>query len=178
MASVAPRKGLSQNFLTDPRTARRIVDLLEPAPGDVVLEIGPGTGALTRHLVDSSVAHIDAFDIDSRVVSPLQELVDRSQNRLEVHIVNVLSVSLQQHFAKTAANHRKVVGNIPYSITSEILFWLFDNANHVDTAVIMMQKEVARRCVGLPGTKDYGIISVAAWYASEASLKIDRKSVV
>jgi 16S rRNA (adenine1518-N6/adenine1519-N6)-dimethyltransferase len=170
MMSIAPRKKFSQNFLTDPRTARRIVELLDPSSGDAVIEIGPGTGALTTHLVDSPVQFIAAYDVDARVEAVLSPLIQRSASRLELRIADVLSVEPAKVLPFVNRDQRKVVGNIPYAITSAILFWLFDARFDIERAVIMMQKEVARRCIARPGSKEYGILSVASWYASTPTL--------
>ncbi len=168
--SLAPKKRLSQNFLTDSRTAQKIASFLEARPDDVVLEIGPGGGALTEHLVRTNVGRVVAVDLDERAVDVLQSLVKSAAGRLEVRRGNVLQLRVRDVFPSIPAHHRLVIGNIPYAITSEILFWLFDQRHDLRSAVIMMQREVAKRCVARPGSKDYGILSIATWYASSATI--------
>ncbi len=167
---IAPKKRFSQNFLTDNRTAAKIAAVLEATPTDVVLEIGPGTGALTKHLLAQPAKRIVAVDLDPRAVESVSGLVAQSDGRLTVQHGDVLQVNLDTLFADVPFGNRLVIGNIPYAITSEILFWLFDARTSLSRAVIMMQKEVALRCVATPGTKDYGVLSVAAWYATVPKL--------
>lgn len=168
--TIAPRKRLSQNFLTDGRTAQKIASFLNAAEQDVILEIGPGGGALTEHLLQTKARHIIAVDLDERAVEALQPLIARAGGRLEVRLANVLNLHIHDVFPATPAQQRLVIGNIPYAITSEILFWLFDQRQDLRRAVIMMQREVARRCVARPGSKEYGILSVATWYVSTAAI--------
>ena len=165
---LAPKKRFSQNFLTDNRTALKISQQLTVSPSDVILEIGPGTGALTTHLLDTTARRLVAVDVDPRAVDAVQHLVDAHPKRLEVRQADILTTRLSEVFDGIAPKNIVVIGNIPYAITSEILFWIFDQRFHMRQCVIMMQREVARRCVARPGTKDYGILSVASWYASEA----------
>ena len=167
---VAPKKSYSQNFLTDGRTAGRIASQLEAGPNDAVIEIGPGTGALTEHLLQGEAAKIVAVELDPRSVEALTDLVDSHHPRLAVLEGSILDIHPEGVIGDTDKEHRLVIGNIPYNITSEILFWIFQHRSSIKRAVIMMQREVARRCVAVPGSKDYGILSVATWYASSAQL--------
>lgn len=167
---IAPKRRFSQNFLTDQRTAQKIVAALENKDGDHVLEIGPGTGALTKWLVGSTASSIIAADLDERAIQHLQAEPWVDATKVTFILRDVLSINTEELFSGISAKHRTVIGNIPYAITSEILFWLFEQRSHLRAAVIMMQREVARRCVAEPGTKDYGILTLATWYASEAKL--------
>lgn len=167
---ITPQKRFSQNFLTDNRTAAKIAAVLEASTDDVVLEIGPGTGALTKHLVALPSRRIVAVDLDPRAVEAISGMVQQSGGRLSVQQGDVLKVRLDDMFADVPSTNRRVIGNIPYAITSEILFWLFEARTSMARAVIMMQKEVALRCVAKPGTKDYGVLTVAAWYATTPKL--------
>lgn len=169
-AKLAPKRRYSQNFLTDGRTAAKIASFLEATPDDVVVEIGPGAGALTQHLVQLACQKVITVDLDPRTEEALAELRGRSGARLDVRIGDILEVSIPDVFVNVPREHRLVIGNIPYAITSDILFWLFEAREQISRAVIMMQKEVALRCTARPGTKDYGILSVATWYTSTASL--------
>lgn len=167
---VAPKRRFSQNFLTDQRTAQKIAASLGIVEGDHVLEIGPGTGALTKWLMTSSATRILAVDLDERAIRHLEGEQWADKRRIQFLHQDVLSVQARQIFPDAAPTHRVVIGNIPYAITSEILFWLFEQRFDLRTSVIMMQREVARRCVAQPGTKDYGILSVATWYSAQAKL--------
>jgi 16S rRNA (adenine1518-N6/adenine1519-N6)-dimethyltransferase len=168
-----PKKSLGQNFLRDENVARNIVDSLHLRVDDVVVEIGPGQGALTKHLRDRC-ARLIAIEIDERAVGILKELFGTS---IDIVHADVRTVSLAEFTGRTKQRLR-VVGNIPYNITSEILFWLFDQHDVVGDATLMVQLEVARRFVAPIGTKDYGILAVSVRYYTEPELlfKVSRNS--
>ena len=168
-----PKKSLGQNFLRDENVARNIVDSLHLRADDVVVEIGPGQGALTKYLRDRC-ARLIAIEIDERAIGILSESFGTS---IELVHADVRTVSLAQ-LAGRNKQRLRVVGNIPYNITSEILFWLFDQHDLVDDATLMVQLEVARRFVAPIGTKDYGILTVSVRYYTEPELlfKVSRNS--
>lgn len=170
MSGFAPRKRFSQNFLTDPGTADKIVAALEIVPGDVVIEIGPGKGMLTERLVASSAARIIAVDVDERAIEHCRTLPWASDPRVEFVCADFLTLDLAALFSPSTRTACKVIGNIPYSITSDILFRLFEIRKVAGRAVIMMQREVARRLVADLGTKEYGILTVATTLAGAARL--------
>ncbi len=158
-ASVSPRRRLGQHFLANPRIARRIVNALGLVPEKTVVEIGPGTGALTRALLESNVKQVIAIEYDSRMVSYLlAELA--SEPRLEIVEADVLCLQLSS-FGFTPQEPAFVLGNIPYNLTGPILFWLFEQTDRIQRIVLMVQKEVAQRLIAMPGSKVYGITSVA-----------------
>ena len=166
----APQRRFSQNFLTDVATARSIVQALNLESGDVVLEIGPGKGALTTHLVDSTAARITGVELDERAVDYLRQQPWVRSGRVGIIHSDALQLAVHDIFLGIERDHVCVIGNIPYAITSPLLFWLFDQRKDVSRAVIMMQREVARRCVAGVGTKDDGILSVATWLHGQAKL--------
>ena len=170
MSTFAPRKQFSQNFLTDPRTADKIVHALELVGGDVVLEIGPGTGVLTQRLLRTPALDILAVDLDPRSIAHLQEQPWSRDKRLTLREGDVLLVDIQREWSNVVRENRTVIGNIPYSITSDLLFWAFDQHPVASRVVMMMQREVAKRCVAQPRTKEYGVLSVATWLYSEAKI--------
>jgi 16S rRNA (adenine1518-N6/adenine1519-N6)-dimethyltransferase len=157
-----PRKHLGQHFLVDPNTGRKIVGALQAAPDQPVLEIGPGTGALTG-LLDERFATVSAVEIDPRAAELLRSRFPA------VHVIegDVLAVDYKG-LAGGADAQLHVIGNLPYNITSQILFSLIEARRWVDEAVVMMQYEVARRIVAEPGTREYGILSVALRLACRA----------
>lgn len=167
MKTFAPRKAFSQNFLTDGRTAAKIAATLEVGPSDVVLEIGPGPGALTEHLVRTG-SHVTAIDLDERAVAHLRQ--QAWAGNVDIRYGDILTCDLTTLWPGTERHQRNVIGNIPYAITSEILFWLFDGAENLRRAVIMMQREVAERLVAQPRTKEYGVLTVAASLVSTPRL--------
>lgn len=152
---IAPKKSLGQHFLRDENIARKIVEQLHPERGDIILEIGSGVGALTKHLVGRP-AFLISVDVDRRAVSILKE---QYGTQVECIHANILDVSLD-HLRRKYGKRVRVVGNIPYNLTSEILFWLFDARESVRDAALMMQLEVARRLIARARTKEYGILSV------------------
>jgi 16S rRNA (adenine1518-N6/adenine1519-N6)-dimethyltransferase len=155
-----PKKSLGQHFLHDMNIARNIVSLLDISPDDVIVEIGPGKGVLTA-LLAASEARVLAVDIDQRAIAYLRERFPPEQYpRLELHHADILSFGFDQHAALHGARLR-VLGNLPYNITSQILFRLFDHHHAIRDVVIMMQREVAARLTAAPHSKEYGILSVA-----------------
>jgi 16S rRNA (adenine1518-N6/adenine1519-N6)-dimethyltransferase len=151
-----PRKSLGQNFLRDENISRKIVRAIEPRMSDVILEIGPGKGALTKHLVHG-VRKLVAVEADERMTVVLRDAFPG--NRMEVRHEDFLRTNLNELYSKYGQRIR-VVGNIPYNITSPILFRVLDNRRCISDATLMLQKEVAARIVAAPRTKEYGVLSV------------------
>ncbi len=165
-----PRRALGQNFLRDDRIARKIVDAVHPGPGDVVLEIGPGEGALTKHLVASG-ATLVLVELDERAVTRMRKLYDGSG--VKVLHQDVLTVDLDALAESMSTERLRVVGNIPYYITSPILFHVLDNRRRVRDLTMMVQKEVARRLAAVPQTKAYGILSVFCQLFADVEILFD-----
>jgi len=150
---IAPKKSLGQHFLKDENVARKIVQSLSLKAADVVVEIGSGKGALTRHLLEYS-SNVIGIEVDARTIELLREAVGKDFRIINDDLLNVRLTDLAPE------KKVRVVGNIPYFITSEVLFWLFDQKDAVADATLMMQLEVAQRLVAKPKSKDYGILSV------------------
>jgi 16S rRNA (adenine1518-N6/adenine1519-N6)-dimethyltransferase len=153
--SIAPKKSLGQHFLTDGNTIRKIAGSLSPAPGDAIVEIGPGTGALTGPLLQQH-PQLQVIEIDSRAVA----FLSAKWPELRIHQQDVLQTRWDQPEMLGESGKISLIGNLPYYITSPILFSVLDNRHLFREAVFMMQKEVAERLVARPRTKDYGILSV------------------
>ncbi|HSM61939.1 MAG TPA: 16S rRNA (adenine(1518)-N(6)/adenine(1519)-N(6))-dimethyltransferase RsmA [Longimicrobiales bacterium] len=168
-----PKKSLGQNFLVDPNLQRRIVDALRAGPDDEVLEIGPGRGALTCHLV-GSVGRLVLIELDDTLAAELQ---DRYGGRADVEVVHgdVLDVALEGHVRDPEA--LRVVGNIPYNITTPILFRLLERPRPLEI-VLMVQEEVAARIVAVPGTAAYGALAVGVRSVATAErlFRVGRKA--
>jgi 16S rRNA (adenine1518-N6/adenine1519-N6)-dimethyltransferase len=170
MKSFAPKKEFSQNFLTDRGIADKIVAAAELRPGDHIVEIGPGKGVLTERMVASQCDRLLAVDLDERAVAFLATQAWNRLPRCEVRLGDVLRIRLQTEFSSCTRQNRVIVGNIPYAITSDLIFWALEQHASVDRVVMMMQREVAKRCVAVPRTKEYGILTVATWLYAEAKL--------
>ncbi|NNL29883.1 MAG: ribosomal RNA small subunit methyltransferase A, partial [Gemmatimonadetes bacterium] len=149
------KRSLGQNFLVDANLQHKIVDAVGAGAADEVLEIGPGKGALTRHMVDR-VGRLVLVELDDRLADHLAE---RYGEREKVEVVHgdVLKVDLQAYLRDPAKT--LVVGNIPYNITTPIIFRLLERPRPA-SIVLMVQDEVADRVVAPVGSKAYGALSV------------------
>ena len=164
-SSHRPRKRFGQHFLHDPRVLARIVDAIAPQPGDVLVEIGPGEGALTRPLLERAQA-LHAIEVDRDLAARLGELPG-----LTLHEGDALAFD----FARLPAGMR-LVGNLPYNISTPLLFQLARYADRVRDMHFMLQLEVVERMVAAPSTSDYGRLSVAlqARFAMEKLFTVSR----
>lgn len=151
-----PRKRFGQHFLHDPAVIRRIVAAIGPQPGDRLVEIGPGEGAITFELL-RAVGRLDAVELDRDLVEPLRER-SRGVGELLVHGADALRFD----FCSLTASGEKLrlVGNLPYNISTPLLFHLLDQARCIRDMHFMLQKEVVERMAAAPGGKDYGRLSV------------------
>ena len=165
--SVRPKKSLGQHFLRDPNTIRKIAAAVGAPEGAPVVEIGPGTGALTEELL-RHYPDLTAVEVDERAVAHLREALPG----LDVRHQDVLDADWAA-LAEEKGGKLWIVGNLPYYITSPILFSLLDARAHLRRAVVMMQKEVAERLVAVPRTKAYGILSVQTQLLARPSLLFD-----
>jgi len=147
-----PRKRFGQNFLADPHYVARIVAAIEPQPGDAIVEIGPGLGALTDALV-ARAGTIDAIEIDRDLAARLRERF--ASERLRLHEADALAFD----FAKLSGELR-VVGNLPYNISSPLLFHLASYESRLRDIHVMLQREVVARMTAKPATADYGRLTV------------------
>jgi 16S rRNA (adenine1518-N6/adenine1519-N6)-dimethyltransferase len=143
-----PRKRFGQHFLHDPGVIRRIVEAIAPAPDDVIVEIGPGEGALTRLLL-ALTPHVHAIEIDRDLAAAL------SAEGIRVHVADALAFD----FA-TFPRGARIVGNLPYNISTPLLFHLLRTAERVRDLHFMLQLEVVERMVAKPSTPEYGRLSV------------------
>jgi 16S rRNA (adenine1518-N6/adenine1519-N6)-dimethyltransferase len=152
---IHPRKRLGQSFLEDLNIVRRIVALAEPSEGETIVEIGAGLGFMTDELAKKA-GRVIALEVDPRLAAVLRERF-AGRDRVEVVQADVLKYD----FSSASSGERiKVVGNIPYHISSPILFRLLDFRRSISSMLLMFQKELADRIAAPPGTKNYGIPSV------------------
>ena len=156
---------LGQNFLADESAARRIVDALGDVRSRTVVEIGPGHGAITA-LLAPRAGRLICVELDRSLAAELRFRFRGSSN-VEIVESDILVVDLSALQQENAM--LQVVGNLPYYITSDILLHLCAHAAAIDTAVIMMQREVADRVAAAPGSRDYGVLSVSVQRHADAS---------
>jgi 16S rRNA (adenine1518-N6/adenine1519-N6)-dimethyltransferase len=161
------RKRFGQHFLSDAGIVDAIVDAIDPRPGQAIVEIGPGLGAMTLPLLERC-RHLTVIELDRDLAARL-----RRQAGLTVIEADVLGVDFAALSAQ-AGQRLRVVGNLPYNISTPILFHLFGAAAQVADQHFMLQKEVVRRMAASPGGKDYGRLSVMLqWrYAIEMLLDV------
>jgi 16S rRNA (adenine1518-N6/adenine1519-N6)-dimethyltransferase len=159
---LTPKKSLGQNFLLHPDQARRLVAALELAGPETVVEIGAGLGALTFFL-SQAARQVIALELDHRLTPILQAEVLAGVSNVELVSQDVLHfdfLALSQSLEAPLA----VIGNLPYQITSPLLFKLLEQKAGIKIIVLMLQQEVGQRLLARPGGKDYGILSVLLQY--------------
>jgi 16S rRNA (adenine1518-N6/adenine1519-N6)-dimethyltransferase len=155
-----PNKRLGQNFLIDPNIVRKIVALAELSPNDHVLEIGPGRGILTEAL-SRTAGHVTAIEVDSRLHAYLET------KQAELPNVELVCDDALAYPVENLPMGTVVVANLPYYISTPVLFRLLDQRGRFPRMVLMLQDEVADRLVAQPGGSEYGVLSVMAQYAAD-----------
>lgn len=158
-------KKLGQNFLIDENVVRQIVEVAELSEADTVLEVGPGIGTLTQGLAESK-AKVVAVELDTRLLPVLATTLDGYDNVRVVH-GDILKVNIMD---EVGAPEFKVCANLPYYITTPIIFALLEKRLPMERLVAMVQKEVAERMAAQPGGKEYGALSVAIQYYTEPEI--------
>lgn len=151
-----PRKRFGQNFLIDQQVIAQIIDAIYPQKNDRIIEIGPGPGALTRPLLQA-LDHLDVVELDRDIVSKLEKEFPRE--KLTIHSTDALKFDFSVSGSKL-----RIVGNLPYNISTPLLFHLGQFSEHILDMHFMLQKEVVDRMVGIPSTSDYGRLSVMLQY--------------
>ena len=148
------RKKWGQNFLVDPNIVKKIFKTIDPKFSDRIIEIGPGEGVLTQ-IILPQVSEMVAIEIDPLLVSRLND--SDQLKKLKVVNKDILTTNI---YDLDIHNPVRIIGNIPYNITSQIIFWLIEQLDYWSDAFIMVQKEVAHRLVANVGTKEYGRLTV------------------
>ncbi len=162
---IYPNRALGQNFVIDPNTVRRIVRLARIEPGEQVLEIGAGVGALTQALVDVG-AEVVAIEVDRRLVTLLRErFVNLPVVVFEADVLEVDFSTLPMRSGSWTS-----IGNLPYSIAATAIIRLLEKAPAMTSGLFMVQKEVGERLTAAPGNKAYGAVTVIAEYWADLSL--------
>jgi 16S rRNA (adenine1518-N6/adenine1519-N6)-dimethyltransferase len=165
-----PKRSLGQNFLVHQGTIETIVSISGIQPGDRVVELGAGLGAMTREL-SKKASKVVGLEIDERLIKWVREKRPLPGN-VELRHSDILRVSFKG-LAEEMGGPLKIIGNLPYNISSQVLFKLIEECNHINRAILMLQKEVAERLVSRPGSKAYGILSVVTGYCAEVTKLMD-----
>lgn len=178
LANIRPKKKWGQNFLTDKNIARAIVSLHNPKEDEIHLEIGPGTGQLTKLLLEKCKFLI-AVEIDRRLVEALHQHFSDKKNLILLE-QDILRTDFKEISSQYGLKERKfrIIGNIPFYISSPLLHHVIKFRQHIKDMTLMLQKEVAERIVAQPGNKDYGYISlmVRLYCNAEICFRIPRQS--
>jgi len=161
-----PRKRFGQHFLADDSIIDAIVDAIDPQPGEAMVEIGPGLGAMTMPLLER-IERLTVVELDRDLAARLRRV-----QGLEVVEADVLKVDFAA-LAAAAGRPLRVVGNLPYNISTPILFHLLEAVEHVVDQHFMLQKEVVDRMAAGPGSKDYGRLSVMLQWRYEIESVLD-----
>ena len=147
-----PRKRFGQHFLVDEGIIHAIVNAINPKPGELLVEIGPGLGALTKPLLER-IPHLHVVELDRDIIARLKK--EYSSERLSIHEGDALKFDFG-----SLGNHIRVCGNLPYNISSPLLFHLMDYSSTITDMTFMLQKEVVDRMVAEPSAPAYGRLSV------------------
>lgn len=154
-----PRKRFGQNFLQDAYVIQKILDSIDPQPLDKMVEIGPGLGALTQPLLNA-VDHLDVIELDRELANQLQTTLGQS-NKLTIYQADALQFDFNTLFSEKKL---RIVGNLPYNISTPLMFHLFQYCPLVQDMHFMLQKEVVERLIAEPNTKQYGRLSIMTQY--------------
>ena len=161
------KKKLGQHFLVDGFVLEKIITSADIDSGDLVIEIGPGVGALTQALAKKA-GHVIAVEIDKNLVPLLRDLF--SDEAVTIVLGDILKIDLTTHVRPYGDMKLKAVANLPYYITTPVIFNLLEGEIPFESVTVMVQKEVANRMAAKPGTKDYGALTLAIQYYTDVSL--------
>lgn len=171
---IKPKKALGQNFLIDKNILLKIFDSIEVNPNDFILEIGPGTGALTEYILNRKPKKFVAVDIDERSIEFLKEKFPLAEYPFfDILQSDIRKIELTKYFNSEIYNRNIVVGNIPYNISADIFFWIFSYRDLITKSILMVQKEVAQRLNAKPKTKNYGLLSLVINLIGTAKILFD-----
>ena len=172
MEQFRTKKSLGQNFLQDEEAIERIADASGAGPEDLVIEIGPGMGVLTKALAQRA-GKVVAVELDDRLI-PILQGEFAGQSNVEIIHQDILKADLRAIIEEAAMpGSVKIVGNLPYYITTPILLGLLEQDVPAESITVMVQKEVAERIVAGPGGKDYGVLSVSLQYYCTTQYVLD-----
>ncbi len=171
---IKPKKSLGQNFLIDKNIQKKIISAADFNKEDIVLEIGSGTGELASQIAQF-VKYVYALEIDQRLYPSLEENLSHCIN-CEIIKTDILKFDIEKFLKKKKINQKiKVIGNIPYYISSPIIEHLINHRQVVSTAYLTVQKEFGRRVKSFPGSKEYGSFSCFVQYYAQSSIVFEIK---
>ena len=164
------KKRFGQNFITDPGILNKIVDVAEITKDDLVIEVGPGLGTLTKTIAERA-GRVITIEIDKDLIPILQETLEGLDN-VDVVEGDALKLNLDQLVLEKLGELKpyKIVANLPYYITSPLIMHFLEEGYNVERIVVMVQKEVAERIVANPGTKEYGALTVNLQLFTQAKI--------
>ncbi len=163
-----PRKRFGQHFLTDQHIIDQIISAVAPQKNERLVEIGPGTGVLTRPLLEQT-ATLDVIELDRDLAANLRQ--EFSSEILRIHEIDVLNFSFR---SMTHGKEKiRLIGNLPYNISTPLIFHLLDEADVISDMTFMLQKEVADRMAAKPGSRQYGRLSVMLQYLCDTEFLFD-----
>lgn len=162
------KKSLGQNFIIDVNILKKIIKKAEVDEETIVIEIGPGIGALTEQLAQTA-KHVYAFEIDQRFIGVLQQELNPYEN-ITIFNEDILEANLDALIQDVEGEKIKVVSNLPYYVTTPILMKLLTDELPISSYTVMMQKEVAERMAAKPSTKEYGSLSIAVQFYTTSEI--------
>ncbi len=168
---ITANKNLGQNFLIDDEAVSGIVEAAKVSKEDLIIEIGPGLGTLTKELLENA-GKVVCIELDKRMIEILNDRFS-IYNNFEIINDDVLKVNLRELIQKENMPHTKIVANLPYYITTPIIMKLLEDRLDIETITVMIQKEVADRLVTEPGTGDTGAITYAIHYFTNPRKVLD-----
>lgn len=157
------RKRFSQNFLHDPHVIQRIIELIQPGADECLVEIGPGQAALTRPLLEHA-AKLDVIEIDGDLAAWLKNEFRDDSDRLDIHHADVLAFD----FSTLQSDKLRIIGNLPYNISTPVLFHLLNYPGLIKDMLFMLQRELVDRICASPRNRQYGRLSVMLQYHCRA----------
>lgn len=166
--SIFAKKNFGQNFLIDDNVLQNIVESANVTEEDIVLEIGPGLGNLTHYILEKN-AKVIAFEIDNDMIDILNERFNNN-NKLDIVNKDILKVDLEEY---VKGKKIKIIANLPYYITTPIIFKLLEYRKNIQSITIMIQKEVAERITATPRCKDYGVLTINTNYLANVQKLFD-----
>lgn len=180
--NIKANKALGQNFLIDENVLKKVVESSEIEKDDLVIEIGPGLGTLTKYILEKA-GKVICIELDKKMIKILEDRFSLYEN-FEVKNQDVLKVDLgkmiKQEKENISIKNVKIVANLPYYITTPIIMKLLEDELDLESITVMIQKEVADRLIAIPGRKDTGAITYSVYYYSiaEGILEVDNDSFI